>query len=59
MIDSSGVARNNNAAAEKASSDGHPHTPAAGGCCRARTCAELLCKLPSEVEGDSSEVGVP
>lgn len=28
-------------------------------CARAPTCTELLCKFPGEVEGDSSEVGVP
>lgn len=39
--------------------DGQTDILAAWFCFHARTCAELLCKLPSEVEGDSSEVGVP
>lgn len=61
MIDNSGVARNNKAVDVK-----HSGLQAArwrrrggGGGWRGLTCTELLCKFPGEIEGNSSEVGVP
>lgn len=58
MIDSSGVARNSKAAGAQTfrltSRGGQGRVPRPG-----LTCTELLCKFPGEIEGNSSEVGVP
>lgn len=59
MIDNSGVARNNKAVGRKrvrlrSTWEGVSSERRSGGL----TCAELLCKFPGEIEGNSSEVGI-